>query len=151
MIKYALRCGAGHAFEAWFRSGDAFEKQARRHLVVCPDCGGTDVDRQPMAPAVLKRGRAKRAEAAETPSAPIQAAAGPGTAPPLAALRAWRQHVLANAEDVGGRFADEALKIHHGESDDRAIRGEASREDAAKLVEEGVAFGLLPVLPEDHN
>ena len=95
MIKYALRCGAGHTFEAWFRSSDAYEKQARRHLVACPECGGTGIDRQPMAPALLK-GMTRRNAAPEAASAaPLQAASGPGMEPPVAMLRAWREPVLS--------------------------------------------------------
>lgn len=148
MIKYALTCSKGHAFEAWFRSSDAYDKQAHRHLVACPECGSNEVEKQVMAPAVLKRSRSNTARAAEMETA---AASGPPGVPPLEMLRAFKKHVMENAEDVGPRFADEALRIHHGEIEARAIRGETTSEDAAKLHEEGVEFGVLPILPEDRN
>lgn len=148
MIKYALSCANGHAFEAWFRSSDAYERQARRHLVACPECGSSEVEKQVMAPAVLKASRSKNAPA---PKAGSAANGSPPDVPPLEMLRAFKKHVLENTEDVGSRFADEALRIHHGETEARAIRGETTSEDAAKLHEEGVAFGVLPILPEDRN
>jgi hypothetical protein len=158
MIKFALKCGSGHGFEAWFRSGDAYDRQAKRHLIACPDCGSHDVDKQPMAPALVKRGRKKAASSAEAMQASpapgpeaIQAVAGPVSEPPLELLRAWKRHVMANSEDVGRGFADEARKIHHGEAEERAIRGETSAEDARRLSEDGIPFGVLPILPEDHN
>ncbi|MEQ1719212.1 MAG: DUF1178 family protein [Hyphomicrobium sp.] len=154
MIKFALRCAAGHGFEAWFRSGDTYDRQSRLRLVACPTCGSVEVDKQPMAPALLKGGRKPpepHAGAAQpdTPSAPV--VAGPDTEPPLELQRAWKRHIMAHSEDVGRNFAEEARKIHHGEAEERAIRGETSTEDARRLSEDGIPFGVLPVLPEDHN
>ncbi len=154
MIKYALSCADGHAFEAWFRSGDAYDRQARKKLITCPQCGSNAVEKQPMAPAVLKgrRGSQSSPEAAEAGGAP--SAAVTNAAPPAAVLemlRAYKRHVLDNTEDVGKQFAEEALRMHHGETETRAIRGQATAEDALNLREEGVDFGVLPVLPEEQN
>ena len=55
------------------------------------------------------------------------------------------QHVMANTEDVGEKFADEARKIHYGESQERNIRGQASREETEALQEEGIAVMPLPM------
>ena len=60
---------------------------------------------------------------------------------------AWLQmtrHVLANTEDVGERFADEARRMHHGEVERRNIRGQASAEETEALIEEGVS--VMPLL-----
>lgn len=153
MIKYALQCANGHAFDGWFRSSDAYDRQVRRHLVTCPNCGVTEVEKQPMAPALVKTREAAGKKSQTSHRGPGES--GPTRVeregPPVEVLRAFRRHVLDNSEDVGPRFADEARKIHHGEADARAIRGEASQEEAIKLHEEGVEFGILPVLPEDHN
>lgn len=149
MIKYALSCSKGHAFDAWFRSSDAYDKQARRHLVTCPDCGCKNVEKQVMAPALLKKSRNNPASA---PIAPSETGGAAGASPPpLEMLRAFKQQVIANTEDVGSRFADEALRMHYGDAEARAIRGETTSEEAVKLQEEGVAFGVLPVLPEERN
>lgn len=147
MIKYALCCADGHAFEAWFRSGDTYERQVKKHLISCPQCGSNTVEKQPMAPAVLKGGRSSEI----TAPAPAATAGPSAPVPVLEMLRAFKQHVVANSEDVGSRFAEEALRMHHGEAESRAIRGETTGEDAVRLQEEGVEFDVLPVLPEDRN
>lgn len=176
MIRYALRCVADHDFEGWFRSSSDFDAQAERGLLACPECGSTAVERALMAPAV-STARAKAARAAQALSAPgaseaEQAATG-GAAPtgadapageavpvaladPRAALmvemlRRLRRHVEATAENVGGRFPEEARKIHYGEADARGIYGEASRDDVEALLDEGIEIHALPLLPEDRN
>lgn len=67
------------------------------------------------------------------------------------AVRKLRSEVEANSEDVGKNFANEARKMHHGESEERAIRGQASLEEAAALDEEGIDIFMLPSLPEDGH
>jgi hypothetical protein len=66
-------------------------------------------------------------------------------------LRELRNHLVENAENVGGRFPEEARKMHYGETAHRSIYGVASAEDAEALHEEGIAFSALPVLPDDRN
>jgi hypothetical protein len=133
-----LQCGHGHGFEGWFGSEDEFQDQLTRGLVECPLCGDVQVAKLPSAPR-LNLGAGAPAEAPKqqvmnTPDAKLQAA--------------WLQmvrHVLANTEDVGEKFAEEARKIHYGESGDRNIRGQASREETESLLEEGIAVLPLPV------
>lgn len=146
MIKYRLGCDGGHEFESWFRSSSDFDRQARRQLVACPYCHSTAVDRLPMAPAVVSGARKQevsRAEAATLTSPEIRQA--------WSELRALRQQILDASEDVGSRFAEEARSMHHGESEERAIHGQASLDEARALSDEGIAIGLIPVLPDDHN
>ncbi len=69
----------------------------------------------------------------------------------MTAVREWRDSVIANSENVGPRFAEEARKIHFNETEERPIYGEASADEVQELLEEGVACAPLPVLPEDHN
>src|SRR3546814_3404089 len=45
-------------------------------------------------------------------------------------LRELRQHVEHNCDYVGERFAEEARKIHYGETDPRGIYGETSDAEA---------------------
>ncbi|WP_353184765.1 DUF1178 family protein [Bosea sp. (in: a-proteobacteria)] len=156
MIRYALICDNAHEFESWFPTSAGFEEQARRGLVSCPVCGSGKVERAIMAPNVARTDLGPQAPVrAEEPSAP----AAPG---PLAlmgekekALRemvaALHRHVRENAEHVGERFAEEALKIHHGETEERAIYGQATPDDARMLHEEGVDFLPLPGLPDSRN
>lgn len=161
MIRYTLICDSAHEFESWFASSGSFEEQAKRGFVTCPVCDSAKVERAVMAPAVARTDRGPRP--AEPEAAAPAPAPAPSPAPQPAALMgekelaframltALHEHVAANAEPVGKRFAEEALKIHHGETENRAIYGEASAEDARMLHEEGVEFLPLPRLPEGRN
>lgn len=176
MILYNLNCAEGHAFESWFASSAAFDKQQKRNLIACPLCGSTKVEKAIMAPRLAPRsaradagGLAKSAEAAEATAPPsIPAPSGPAM-PPVAPgkaavamtspqerelrqkLKELRDHVTKNASYVGARFPQEARKMHYGEIEHRSIYGEASAEDAKALHEEGIEFHPLPILPDDHN
>ena len=57
------------------------------------------------------------------------------------------RHVLRNTEDVGPRFAEEARRMHYGESEAHGIRGQASPQERQALAEEGIDVVSLP-LPE---
>ena len=154
MIRYTLRCDAAHEFDSWFPSSASFEGQAARGLVSCPVCGSGKVERAIMAPAVARTDRAGPAEpprtvaAASPPAAGAVALLSESEAALRAAIAELHRQVRDHAEPVGQRFAEEALKIHHGESPERPIYGEASLEDARMLQEEGVAFLPLPRLPQ---
>ena len=157
MIRYALICDNAHEFESWFSSSTSFEDQARRGFVTCPICNSAKVERAVMAPSVARSDLGPRA------AEPAPEAATPAGAPAPVALMsdkeiafremltALHSHVRENAEHVGTRFADEALKIHHGETEARAIYGEANADDARMLHEEGVDFLPLPRLPNSGN
>lgn len=142
MIRFALRCDHGHAFDAWFSSGASYDEQKEAHVIVCPDCGSDAVEKAPMAPAVL---RGKSSES--VPSGPDDKE----RKQTYAVLKGLREHLKANAEDVGQDFPEEARKIHYGESEDRSIYGEASAEEAKSLDEEGIPVLPLPPLPEEQN
>ena len=139
-----LQCGHAHAFEGWFASEDDFQDQLARGLVECPLCGDTGIAKLPSAPR-LNLG-------ASEPAAPAQAAAPKqevmNAAPNAQLQAAWMQlvkQVMANTEDVGERFAEEARKIHYGESEERGIRGQASKEETQALLEEGIGVLPLPI------
>jgi hypothetical protein len=131
-----LRCQSGHRFEGWFGSDDDFLDQNGRGLIECPLCTDRVIVRLPSAPHL-------NLSAAREPSqAPVPADAS-------AALQArWMRmvrHVIAHTEDVGENFAEEARRIHYGETEDRAIRGRASDEEREALQEEGIEVHPLPV------
>lgn len=147
MIRYDLKCSQGHGFEAWFASSSAFEDQAARGLVSCAICGSDDVEKALMAPGVPAKGNAGAAEApAEKPmmSAPVPKE----IAEKLAELR---RHVEANSDYVGTDFAKEARKMHLGETESRSIYGEASREEAKSLADDGVPVAPLPFIPRRND
>ncbi len=141
MIRFSLTCRNDHTFEAWFRSNDDFEAQKKRGFVECPDCGSSKVDKALMAPAV-STGR-KRDKMA--------LAMGETQKRALAELKALSQKMRENAHYVGDKFAEEARKIHFGETEPRGIYGEATHEEAKSLAEDGVEFMPIPVFPEERN
>lgn len=157
MIHYALICDNAHEFESWFADSASFEGLAARGLVSCPVCGSAKVERAVMAPAVARTDRGERqpdAAPAVTPPAAAPAPVALMTDKEIALramVTALHEHVAQTAEHVGERFADEALKIHHGETESRPIYGEATADDARMLHEEGVEFLPLPRLPGARN
>ena len=150
MIHYNLVCSQTHEFDGWFASSAAFDAQAERGLVECPVCGGKKVTRALMTPAVPAKSNTRPdklpAPVAE-PQQPTQSVAVAGERIPdqvRAALQKLRAEIERNADYVGADFAEEALKQHRGESDKRAIYGEASEEQTEALLEEGVQIARIP-------
>ncbi|EHM00887.1 ribosomal protein L32-like protein [Acetobacteraceae bacterium AT-5844] len=156
MIHYQLRCEQAHEFDGWYKDSTSFDKLAAAGLVECPVCGSAKVSRALMAPAIAKT-RAERQEVAPQqpqatppsppPAGPQQAAAGPIPAQMVALLQRMRAEVEKNCDYVGNDFADEARKMHRGESELRGIYGEASDSDAEELREEGIDIARLPWVP----
>jgi hypothetical protein len=66
-------------------------------------------------------------------------------------LTELRAKVEANCDYVGGKFAEEARRIHHGEVERRDIYGEATDDEARELHEEGVEFARIPWLPRHDS
>nr|WP_294509066.1 DUF1178 family protein [uncultured Rhodopila sp.] len=165
MIHYQLRCTREHGFDGWFKDSATFEQQAKLGLIECPECGGTEVERALMAPAVSRRAappmpiEAPQSPAAASPSASpsavapvevpaeVKLAAGRIPAQVVAVLQRIRAEEEKNCDYVGPDFADEARKIHHGETERRSIYGEATEEEAESLAEEGIDIGRIPWVP----
>ena len=151
MIKYALHCDQGHGFESWFASSQSFASQAKRGLVNCPVCGSVRVEKQIMAPNLGSS--APGADVSE--AAPVQDQSVALLSEPMQELRArlreLHAEIKAHTEDVGTGFAEEARKIHYGEREERAIRGQATRDEAMDLQAEGIAFLPVPPLPDERN
>ena len=151
MIRFALTCEEGHEFDAWFSSGSSYDEQIEADAVTCPACGSTHIRKAPMAPAVLK-GRGGVAKTEPQPDAPAaDGESEAGQRQTYAFLKGLREHLKANADDVGKDFAQEARKMHYGESEERNIYGEATADEAKSLNEEGIPALPLPKLPEEHN
>jgi hypothetical protein len=127
-----LRCSNGHGFEGWFASDDDYMDQNGRGLIECPWCADKVISRLPSAPRLNLSG-----------------ACEPAAKPPLADLQAaWLatvQRLMASTEDVGGRFAEEARRIHYGEQPQRGIRGQATLEERQSLQDEGIETMTLPL------
>jgi hypothetical protein len=143
VIVFDLACSDGHRFEAWFRSGAAYDEQAEAGALVCPVCGDTRVVKAPMAPRVARAAGGEPVAKAERQ--PVKKGQGRGPVQePAQILARLRGLIEANCDDVGSRFAEEARRIHFGETDARGIYGEASREEAAALREDGIDYQVLP-------
>ena len=164
MIRYSLVCEKQHDFESWFKNSAAYDKQAKRGLVTCPACGSAKVEKALMAPSLgrgsrkgagapapelRRRRRLRRQRRAETKT-PV-AMVSPQEHEFRAKLKELRDHLTKNADNVGGKFPEEARKMHYGEIEHRSIYGEASPQEAKELLEEGVEFHPLPVLPDERN
>jgi hypothetical protein len=144
-----LRCGAGHTFEGWFGSEGDYVSQRDRGLVDCPVCGNADLVRLPSAPRLnLSGARAPGAEAVPAGGAAPPPASAPGTAVLGSAAKRFVDAVadlLNNTQDVGSRFAEEARRIHYGESDAKAIRGRTTPQEREALADEGIEVFTLPI------
>ena len=145
MIKYALGCAEGHEFESWFPDSAAYEKQRERGLVVCPECGSTAVDKAIMAPAVVGGGERPQ------PEPPAGALLDDKRRQAREMMAKLRHEIEANTDDVGAKFPEVARAIHAGDEPERAIRGQASLEEARALIEEGVGVLPMPALADEMN
>ena len=142
-----LRCGAGHVFEGWFASEDDYGSQRERGLLDCPVCGSAEVLRLPSAPRLNLSGARVPEPARAHASEPAPAPASETTVHGNAAQRFVEAvaELLRNTQDVGPRFAEEARRIHYGESEAKAIRGQATPEERESLADEGIEVFTLPV------
>ncbi len=137
MILFKLRCGTGHEFEGWFRDGATYERQAQRGLIACPDCGDKAIEKAPMAPRVARAASAA-AEEKKAPPSPEQL---------RRMLQQVRKHIETHCDYVGERFAEEARRIHNGESEARGIYGEATEADSQALADDGIEVARVPWIP----
>ncbi|MES2973559.1 MAG: DUF1178 family protein [Pseudomonadota bacterium] len=132
-----LQCTHQHDFEGWFASEDDFQGQLGRGLVECPMCGDTGITKMLSAPR-LNLG-------ASAPQAPKQEVVAAPDATMQAAWMKMVRQVMANTEDVGEKFPEEARRIHYGEAEERGIRGQATAAETEALIEEGIGVLPLPV------
>lgn len=141
MILYQLKCRQGHDFEAWFLNSVTYDSQQASGDVSCPHCGTTSVAKAPMAPNIA-RGRSGNLGDSGNPGAEHRAHEVAEKI--LEAVDGVRREVGENCDYVGNEFAEEARRIHFGETEERGIYGETSDEEAEDLDDEGVDFFRLP-------
>ncbi len=143
-----LQCPVKHQFEGWFSSEEDYAQQSDRGLLECPFCGAREVSKLPSAPRLNLSVSAHGAEPGAGQQSPAATLVDASTERALQA--AWLQvahRILAHTEDVGERFAEEARRMHYGETEERGIRGKASREDTEALREEGIK--VMPLILPD--
>ena len=174
MISFDLKCQCGYVFEAWFRSSADYDDQRQRGLVACPVCNGTSIGKAVMAPNVSAKGNSRRdlpatltssdnsGDSSQPASPVINAAAMPALPPEAAAMlmaiAKAQAEALPQSRWVGRRFAEEARALHRAGQDDgdgppQPIHGQATREEAEALAEEGIAVMplLVPVVPPEQR
>ncbi|MBE0452420.1 DUF1178 family protein [Roseovarius autotrophicus] len=137
MIRFSLKCDAGHRFDSWFQSAGAFDKLCASGMLACAVCGSGAVDKALMTPQV-QHGRADT-DVQTTPH------------PAEQALAELRRRVEEKADYVGPRFAREARDMHEGLIPERAIYGEARPDEARRLIEDGVPVARLPFTPRRRS
>lgn len=151
MIVFDLLCSArGHRFEGWFASSEDFAAQQARGLVCCPECGGADVTKAPMAPAVPRKGN-QRSDGAQPM---VGGQIPPEAVEMLTKLAEVQAQALKQSRWVGDKFADVSREIHYGEREQEVVHGQATLEEAKALLDEGVAVMPLPfpvAPPEELN
>jgi hypothetical protein len=130
MILFRLKCASDHEFEGWFRDNDAFDRQQENGDLACPVCGDTSVEKALMAPRL---GRSDKR--------------GPSPVEMRRALQELRKQVETHCDYVGPAFADEARKIHRGETPARGIYGEATPVESRALADEGIEVASIPWVP----
>ncbi len=135
MIVFDLKCLQGHQFEGWFDDGKAYEDQKARGLLTCPICNDADISKIPTAFSIKTSHPEKTSPLAQKEVAELEKT-----------LSAFIDKYFDN---VGSRFAAEALKIHYGVTEPRNIRGTSTPEEEKTLKEEGVEFIKIPVVSED--
>ena len=136
MIAFDLKCGDDHEFEAWFRDGAAYDSLRKARRVTCPECGSAKIEKALMTPNVAGRRDHNQMRRRAAQQAHQH-------------LKKLRQFVEKNADNVGDGFAEEARKIHYGETAARNIYGNASKEESVALTDEGIQTQKVPWVPSD--
>jgi len=135
MIAFDLECSQGHIFEGWFDSLQSFEEQNLEGLVSCPYCDDAEV-RKVLSPVAVRTSQPRELN-------------HPAAINYQRLAKEVVEYIKNNSEDVGSRFAAEALKIHYGAAEKRSIRGSATEEEEKTLKEEGVGFLKVPMPASD--
>lgn len=171
MISFDLKClSKGHVFEGWFVSAESYRDQMERDLIVCPECGSVEIEKQLSIPNVGAKSNQQRQSLPETPQPPASPTAAaqvpamsappslPDALPPamreiIARVTEAQAEALKQSEWVGDSFAEEVRAQHYGETDAKIVHGEATAKQAEELAEEGIAIMpiLFPIVPPDKR
>ena len=148
MIVFDLKCSDDHEFEGWFASTEEYDQQIKKKQVICPICNSYKITKGLMAPNIQSK-KSDNAKYNIKEKNNIQNDKNIDQKEVLIELRKLQKYIENNSDDVGNRFAEEARKMYYGETDSRAIRGEATSEEAEELNDEGIPFTRIPSLPRE--
>jgi hypothetical protein len=163
MITFELSCHNGHRFEGWFANRKTFDEQLAASQITCPLCNSTEIEKRLSAVSVYTSKNSPSLPSS-SPSGPTAAGGGPPGGAPGGApsgggpagpgglgekgqvrsfYSALSEFVEKNFEDVGEKFAEQAIKMQKGEVEDRSIRGTSSEAEDELMKEEGVEFSKM--------
>jgi hypothetical protein len=131
MIVFDLTCSNGHSFEGWFDDIQAYENQNADHLIACPVCNDTSIEKRPSSFGIKSNSNIKKHSLSDDLLKQFS--------------EKFTEFVNKNFDDVGSGFTKEALKIHYGVSKPRNIKGVSTKEEEEVLKKEGIDFFKIPV------
>lgn len=152
MIVFDLECRlTGHRFEGWFASSGDFSRQQETGLLVCPQCGSSDVTKAPMAPSVGRKGNQVVAAQPARPRSVTKGNLPPEAAKMMKALAKMQAEAIKDSRWVGDGFVEQSRAMHYGEKEAESIHGQATIAEAKELLDEGIAVAPLPfpIAPPD--
>lgn len=151
MIVVDLICEHQHRFEGWFACSDDVESQQQRGLLVCAICGSPNMRRLPSAPHIQGSGAGHEPDQPEPVTGLLKTAEAPNEAQHLLQLLVKKLRESAQqAEDVGEDFPVEVRRIYYGDAEERNIRGQATAQEVANLLEEGISVLPIPAKEDLH-
>ncbi len=128
MILYDFICHKDHVFEGWFKNYQIMNEQLKKGLITCPVCESNKVSIKPSSFGIAT----KKEEPQKSNKQNI-----------YHFYKAVKDYIDKNFEDVGPKFAEEALKMHWGDIEKKNIRGTATEAEEKELIDEGVEFFKL--------
>ena len=142
MIKYRLICkDCSLLFDSWFASSNEYEKLKKRKLLICHSCNSKKVEKNLMAPKILKKNENENLEKFPEKINYINKK-----------LRQYQKFIKKNFEYVGENFVYEARSIHYNEKKNKkGIYGKASKEELKELIDEGIDAEVIPWIEENKN
>ncbi|UPL20484.1 DUF1178 family protein [Alcaligenes faecalis] len=151
---FDLECEHGHVFEGWFSSRESYDEQISRGLLCCPVCDSHEVKRKLSAPRINVGAQESLGALASAPVPPPL----PSTMPTEAQMRAIQgqllqelRSVIRKSDNVGTQFAQEARRMHEGDIEPRAIRGQATVQEYQELADDGIIAMPIPDFLDDDR
>ena len=137
MIVFNLYCcDCDFTFEGWFENTKDYNKQIKKGLVCCPTCNSTQIKKGLMAPNVAKKSNTKISKKNKSIASNV---------------KKLKKIIEKEFDYVGDKFTEEAKKIKYGETEERAIYGEASIDQTKELLDEDIDVLPLPFSTKKTN
>ena len=137
MIVFNLNCSdCSFTFEGWFENTKDYNKQIKQGLVCCPTCNSSQIKKGLMAPNLAKKSNTKISKRNKSIASNV---------------KKLRKIIEKEFDYVGDKFTEEAKKIKYGETEERAIYGEASIDQTKELLDEDIDVLPLPFSTKKTN